>query len=165
MTPQAQTLLLPPLLNSHENRLRLWIFLLMLMLATSFSMQAHSVNSLNQMIPVIGGPDSISIQDFPVLQVNTSTDYAVEVESTPSVLIAPNPTQGKISILIPQELTGMTGRISILDETGKSVYSSLMNPGNPEAMTIDLSSHRNGKYTALIKGNKGSFRSSFLLIH
>lgn len=135
----------------------------MLLLVTAFTLKTYSGSAMNTCQVSYSGPDSISAQEFPGLQL---TSYAnVTATAAPSIQVAPNPSQGKISIIVPQELTGMTGRISILDETGKCIYSSLVNPGNPESMTIDLSANRKGKYTAVLKGNKGNFRSSFLLIH
>lgn len=163
MTPQARYLPLPSLFLTHEVNFRYRLYLSILILITAFILKAFPGSAMNSGMIFPSGPDSISSQDFQSLAYVSSS--IVATESNLSIQVAPNPSQGKVCILLPQELSGMTGRISILDETGKCVYSSLMNPGNPESMTIDLSTNRKGKYTALIKGNKGSFRSSFLLIH
>ncbi|TNE29825.1 MAG: choice-of-anchor B family protein [Bacteroidetes bacterium] len=90
-----------------------------------------------------GGLDTVVFKMLPI-------DFSVSEENSSPLVMAPNPAIDAVTIQSEEGLTG--AEVSVIDLTGKVVYSKAWNPGSTEMkLNLDLAS---GVYLIKVSGSK-----------
>lgn len=92
-------------------------------------------------------------------QVNTEIPEAV---SSPA-LISPNPSNGKLTVAIPESMRTSAGTLQVLNTAGKSVYSAKYTPGNDNNLPVDISNSPGGVYFMVLQNASANKFEKFVI--
>ena len=110
----------------------------------------------------ISSKGTVYWKDELVLVVEEPTDEVFEITRMGEVRIYPNPTTDQLTIDFAEAPLPGT-RISILDITGKELYTEIHNTGS-SSHTLDLSSLREGIYFVRIGNEQNSITEKLIII-
>lgn len=123
--------------------------------------------------------DTLFVEESGTYSVQVETDQCISetsdgfyIEATGlsvnilgEVIAYPNPSEGKITFSLPEQIQGSTLRINLLDLSGRYILSAVNFPQRMGKASLDLSHLEPGVYIYLLLNNKGValFRGQIIL--
>jgi hypothetical protein len=90
-------------------------------------------------------------------------DYGVPDKNQPSLVVYPNPTSGKINIIVPESAVN-SYMFSLYDFTGRLLQSGTLNGGgNKPVFHLDFTHFQNGIYLLKLKSGKNNYESKVVI--
>jgi hypothetical protein len=97
------------------------------------------------------------------LSVSEQTNTGITEPLASHALISPNPSNGKLTVAIPESMSNSSGTLQILNTAGKSVYSTKYAPGNNNNLLVDVSDSPRGVYFMILQNASANKFEKFII--
>lgn len=103
------------------------------------------------------------MQDFSMVMSTGEARIVTSLEETPglnTVLLYPNPSQGTLKLMVPDNAIASSYQVTIMDLQGRTIYHGTL---DQEEMTINTGKMKSGLYMAIVQVGNRRFKQRLII--